>query len=981
MARVSRSSVLLAGNRAQDLLASLERGFSTRFGHCRFALWIPARPDRDGFWIVGQGSEREWRGQQALAFACAGSGHPEAGAAPDPTLAAPVHGADGTVLAVLLCRAEGEHAEAAAWLQDAAALLAQRLPPALELEQLYEAMRQLADAERLQRALYEISDLAGATANMDELLARLHAIVSELMYAENFYIALYDGSAATVRFPYFRDREDTDPPTPSIGYSLTQLRGSLTAWVLESGQPLMGPSEQLAQDYADVGGFGPQSADWLGVPMLRDGEVIGAVVVQSYDEPDRYAERDKALLSFVAQHIATAIERKSAQQELERRVDERTEELRQEVVERQRGERLQRALYRIAELGATTESVEAFYAAMHGVVGDLLFAGNCYIALLSSDGNQISFPYSVDQFDIEREPRTLGRGLTEYVLRTGEPLLGNRAIIADLTRQGHVQSHGALARSWLGVPLVCEDRTVGVMAVQSYDDEHTFDRRDQELLTFVSFHIANALMRKQADESLRSAYAELEHRVSDRTSELAEANSSLREQVAERERAQRQLQHAAMHDALTGLPNRAFLMDRLAEALERYLHDPTRLFAVLFLDLDRFKVINDSVGHLVGDELLKEAGARVARCLPDNGLVARLGGDEFAVLLDRITSEDDATALAQRIITQLDAALRVMGKELYSSTSIGIALAQPHYRTPEELLRDADVAMYRAKANGRRRYELFDEALRQQALQQLELENNLRRALARGEFEPCFQPIMDLTTDAVSGFEVLLRWRRGDGTMVAPAEFLTLAEDTGLAEAIDWQVYEQALEQAAAWLDPQAFISINVGARHFRSPQFVFELENLLARYAIAPERLQLEVTERTLLEEPAEVRAIMQRLDSMGVRLALDDFGTGYSSLSYLHQFPLHRIKIDRSFVAALSESTQGSAAAILRAICTLGETLGLEVIGEGIETIEQRQMLVEMGCRYGQGYLLALPQSAQALAGVRALDAPARAEAGARG
>ena len=986
-ARVSRSELLLSGRRASDLLQSLAEGFGARFGGCRFALWGADEFDGRPRWLcssdASSATRARWDELAAMAEDCRSSGE-RRGDPNDPLVIAlpmPIGKAGAAALVCLLGRlAPGGDT----WLADAARLLSQRLPPALELERLYEAMRQLAEAERVQRALYSIADLAGSTRDMDEVLAGLHAIVAELTYAENFFIAMLD-EERQLYFPYFRDSDDPEPPDPGERWALDEYGGSLTAYVLTHGEALMGPSLDLAARFGAVGGYGPQSIDWLGVPMKRGSEVIGAVVVQSYDESHRYDARDRALLTFVAQHIATAIERKQAHDQLESRVAERTEALRRtnlvlqaEVEERQRGERLQAALFRIAELGSTSGSVEEFYAAVHRVVGELLYAGNFYIALLSDSGREISFPYSVDEFDISRAARSLGRGLTEYVMRSGLPLLADRNTIARLNAEGEVVSHGARATVWLGVPLICDEVTVGVLAVQSYDEAHRYSRRDQELLTFVSYHIANALMRKQAAESLKAAYAELEQRVAERTQELFEANRDLREQISERERAERQLKHDALHDALTGLPNRAHLLNGLADALSRYARWPQRRFAVLFLDLDRFKVINDSVGHLVGDELLKEVARRIAATLHGWGMVARLGGDEFAVLLEPMEQESDAADMAQRIIDALDEPVRVGGKDLYSSTSIGIAYAQPHYRTPEELLRDADVALYRAKAKGRRRFELFDETLRQEALAQLEMEGALRRAILRGEFEPHFQPIVSLSHGGVVGYEALLRWRRPQGLVLAPGEFLSLAEDSGLAEAIDWQVFELAFAQAHALLGDAGFISINVGGRHFRSPTFVAELTQLMQRYELPPRQLRIEVTERTLLEDPDEVRRMMAELAQAGVSLALDDFGTGYSSLSYLHQFPLHAIKIDRSFVSALVPQVTGNASAVLRAICSLGHSLGMEVIAEGIETDEQKQALVEMGCDFGQGFLLAHPATAASLIGAR--GTPRRELVGAR-
>jgi diguanylate cyclase (GGDEF)-like protein len=956
-ALAKRASLVLSGSRAHELVGSLRSWAIERFGATSVALWRcdPGEPISSA---GSAGDFNDWP-MNALVDCLAAPGEMHTVVLPVGTLCCVGLGAEGeTNLAVSLLLPPGATVTSDSDLPDLLLLFRQRLPAALELERLHEAVVRLEEAERLQRALFRIADLAGSDHEMGELLAAIHAVVGELMYAENFFIALYSTDHDALYFPYFRDVADIDTPPPDQLFPMTEYEGSLTAHVLRTGTTLMGPSQLLVDTIgSEPIGFGPQSVDWLGVPMPRGAEVMGAVVVQSYDEQHRYSEKDKTLLNFVAQHIATALERKLAHEQLERRVAERTEELSREVEERQRGERLQAALFRIAELGSTTETPEAFSAAVHSVVGRLLYAGNFYIALLSPDSRQIEFPYSVDEFDVSREPRLLGRGLTEFVLRSGQPLLADRPTIERLTQEGEVLSHGTLSTTWLGVPLICDEQTVGVLAVQSYDSAHRYSRLDQELLTFVSYHIANALMRKRAADSLKFANARLERRVADRTEELFNANRDLREQIAQRERIERQLKHDALHDGLTGLPNRLHLLNRLGEALARFARFPQRRFAVLFLDLDRFKVINDSVGHLVGDELLKEVGGRITRVLNGWGLVARLGGDEFAVLLEPIESESDVTGLAAGIIESLSDPVRVAGKELYTSTSIGIALSHAQYRTPEELLRDADVALYRAKAQGRRRFEVFDEALRREALAQLEMEGNLRRAVVRSEFEPHYQGIVDITSGEVLGYEALLRWRQPNGVLLLPGEFLELAEESGLAESIDWQIYELVFAQANLLLDAPSFVSVNVGARHFHSPQFIERLLALLERYEMPATQLRIEVTERTLLEDPPQVMQTLHALRDHGIRVALDDFGTGYSSLSYLHRFPLHALKIDRSFVSDLGPDSPPSTLAVLRAITSLARSLDLEVIAEGIETQTQREVLMSLGCRLGQGFLFSRP------------------------
>jgi diguanylate cyclase (GGDEF)-like protein len=833
---------------------------------------------------------------------------------------------------------------------------------AAEVQRLRVDVERLGRAERLQRALFAISDLASSDEDTDVVMRGLHEIVGRLMYAENFYIVRYSPESDSMRFIYFADSQDPVCPDPNEEIPSSEMGNSLTLALIRHGKPVLGPSEIVRAKMGVVRdeSLGPDSVDWLGVPMVDEGVVRGAVVVQSYDPDSRYTEDDRALLGYVAQHILTALARRDAQEELERRVDERTRELREQVLERERSERLQAALFRIAEQAGRSESIEVFYAEVHGIVSALLDARNFFIALLTDDGRELDFPYSVDERDQKRPRRQLAKGLTEYVLSSGAPLLADSEDVHALVARGAVLSFGTPSVCWLGVPLHLEGKVAGVIAVQSYTPDYLYTKRDQELLNFVAFHIAQALERRQAHESLRLAYAELEQRVASRTSELADANRELLDQISVRERMEHKLKHEAMHDTLTGLPNRSHLLGRMGMALSRFRYDPGQLFAVLFLDLDRFKVVNDSVGHLVGDELLKEAARRIGRCVRDPDMVARLGGDEFAIILDFIHTADDAVAVAERVIKSLAEPMRIAGKELYTSASIGIALVDGRYRSPEELLRDADVAMYRAKATGRQRYALFDEHLHEAALKLLELEGDLRRALQRNEFEPYYQPIINLSDGVLVGFEALMRWHHPVRGLSLPGSFIGIAEETGSLEHMDWQVYDLVCRDIRKLSAKKAYTTLNVSPRHLRAPDFDARILEMMSRHQVKPAHLRLEVTEGALLEQPEEVQGCLGRLRDAGVLTLLDDFGTGYSSLSYLHRFPLHGLKIDRSFVAELRSGESGGSTAIVRAIRLLADSLGLEVIAEGIETEAQRYQLRLLGLSLGQGYLFSKPVSA---------------------
>ncbi|CAN5599343.1 EAL domain-containing protein [soil metagenome] len=831
----------------------------------------------------------------------------------------------------------------------------------------------LRKSERLQQALYEIADVAGSGLEMAEVLARIHAVVGGLMLAENFYIVLYDDQRETLRFLYFVDQRDHWVAEPELELPVGDMPNSLTVAMLRHGRPLRGPSSvvrnKLGVKRDDM--HGPDAEDWLGVPMRRDDRVSGAIVVQSYDQPALYSDEDRALLEFVSQHIMTALDRKHAQAELEHRVDLRTAELQlanqvlqAEIVERERAEQLQRALFRISEMSVAAGSLERFYADLHSVVGGLLYARNFYIAMVTADGSRLEFPYSVDERDAARAPRRLAKGLSEYVIQTGRALLADRDRIASLEAAGKVRSSGALACCWLGVPLTREGASVGVLAVQSYSAEIGFTLRDQDLLTFVAHHIDNALARKRAQDSLKAAHAELEFRVEARTRELEDANRELRAQISERVRAEQRLLHQARHDSLTGLPNRAHLLERMEAAIEGMRAAGRQPFAVLFLDLDRFKLVNDSVGHAAGDEMLVETGRRICDVLGEGGVVARLGGDEFAILVDNPPDANAAEATAGQILRVLGDPMWIAGRELFPSASVGIAVWQPHYRRGEDMLRDADAAMYRAKARGRDRSELFDDQMRAEATRLLDLEADLRRAILKDAFEPHFQPIVRLDDGVVVGHEALLRWQHELHGALPPAEFIGVGEDSGLIEQVDWLLYRHVFQ----WMrrHREGYVSINVSPRHLRADDFVDRLLRMLDEAGADPQRLRIEITEVALLDDAPRVLRMLNLLRDRGVLVLLDDFGTGFSALSYLHRFPIHALKIDQSFVSGLDTEMHAESLALVRAILALAATLGIDAIGEGIESTQQRDILLQLGCGYGQGYLYGQPNPERAVAGM---------------
>jgi diguanylate cyclase (GGDEF)-like protein len=478
----------------------------------------------------------------------------------------------------------------------------------------------------------------------------------------------------------------------------------------------------------------------------------------------------------------------------------------------------------------------------------------------------------------------------------------------------------------LGVPLISGGATVGVIGLASGTSERIFGPRE-----------SHALMR----------FAQV--------ASIALDNSRLSDAA----------RRSALYDPTTGLPNRELLADRIAHALASSRSDGTESVGLILLDLDRFKVVNESVGHAIADRLLTAIGQRLIACLRPGDTVARFGGDEFGVVLDPVIDADDAFRLAERIATGMQAPFSMGGREWFISASMGISLGQPGRTTPDDMLREAEIAMIRAEADPSTTYALFEPSMSNQTLERIDMENDLRRAIDRGELRLHYQPLVDLATDRIVGFEALVRWQHPTRGLVPPLAFIPLAEETGLIVPLGRWVLETACRQATKWQTrpgaPRLSMSVNLSARQFVQPDFVELVGTILAGTGLDPTLLELEITESVVMDQSQVGIRTLSELRDMGVRLVLDDFGTGYSSLSYLKHLPLDTIKIDRSFVAGLESDADRS---IVVAVIALAHGLRISVVAEGIETEAQFDALRAMGCDVGQGYLFARPLPAAAAA-----------------
>ena len=433
--------------------------------------------------------------------------------------------------------------------------------------------------------------------------------------------------------------------------------------------------------------------------------------------------------------------------------------------------------------------------------------------------------------------------------------------------------------------------------------------------------------------------------------------------ISELKEAERQISHQAFHDTLTNLPNRALFMEHLNMAIKRGKRRDDYRFAVLYLDIDRFKLVNDSLGHNVGDNLLIAFAERIQDSLRESDTLARLGGDEFVILLEDIEEADYASMVAERLQQELKRPFMVNGKEVFAPSSFGVVKDTQDYDLPEDIIRDADSAMYHAKEKGKSQFKVFDKKLHEKALHLLQRETDLRKAIHKREFETHYQPIVSLKTRSVVGFEALIRWNHPQLGLIYPGSFISIAEETGLIIPITRLMVEEACRDLKIWQDrirhvQKLTMNVNISSRHFLQPSLLNDLKDVLQRVDLSPDHLKLEITETALMEDVEETVRLVHRMRDFGLQIVIDDFGTGYSSLSYLQRLPIDTLKVDRSFVSRIQDTPDGNRN-IVEAIISLAHRLDMIVVAEGVETLEQYTILLDMNCQFAQGYLFSKPRT----------------------
>jgi diguanylate cyclase (GGDEF)-like protein/PAS domain S-box-containing protein len=948
-----------------------------------------------------------------------------------------------------------------------------------------------ARAEKLQAALFRIAQLSREAQSLDAFYRSTHELVRGLMEAENFYIAEYDASSGKLSFPYFVDQFDPQPP-------LSSGRG-LTEYVLRTGQPLLATPKVFERlvDTGEVESIGAPSVDWLGAPLKTGGRTWGVIGAQSYAESTRYTQKDLEVLIFVARHVASAIEDKrkeAALRQSEQRYrqmfennpaiklvidpadgrvadanmsacdfygyskDElRTmyisdintlppEEIRREMlsaVQQQRnyfqfrhkiksgevrdvevhsgpvqvGERplLYSIIHDITERKRAEEALQRseekyrviFDYAPVGIYqssrdGMILTANETLARMLGYDSIEELQSCNMERdiyLDSRQREELIRRfepfgyanhvelqwkrkdgsaiwvQLNAHAIRSPNQQVIFEGFVYDVTERHRAEEtlrrhSAAMTASMDGIAIVNERleltyanaalaRLFGFQDLNQLTGMSFCDLYEpQEQIRIVTTIVPQVQQRgrwRGEATGLRRDGAHFPQEISLTSIEDGGMVCVVRD-ITERTYAEEQIKHLAYHDALTNLPNRLLFKDRVTVALSHAQRDSNRL-AVLFLDLDRFKVINDSLGHNVGDQLLQAVATRLQACVRESDTVARLGGDEFTVLLPRLVRSDDAAPVAAKILEAIRYPFHIEGREFFITTSIGVGVFPEDGMDAETLIKHADTAMYQAKELGRDNYQLFNAIVSASALQRIALEHGLRRALANNELAVHYQPIFDFRTDRITGMEALLRWTHPQMGAIPPSSFIPLAESIGVMVPIGMWALREACLQAKAWLNAghELSLAVNLSVTQLQQSDLADAVRGVLEESGLPPHCLDLEITESSAMQNPENSIRMLYELKKLGVRISLDDFGTGHSSLSYLKRFPIDTLKIDQSFVR--DTITDPDTAAIVTAIVAMAHSLRLRVIAEGVEQPEQANFLKRQNCDQMQGFLITQP------------------------
>lgn len=839
------------------------------------------------------------------------------------------------------------------------------------IPELQNMTRKYKDAERAQKALFTISETAASVSDLNDLYLKIHDIIDSFMIAENIFVCAYDAVNDIYDYVYFIDEHD-QLPIPQVPGD--ELRNSLTEHIVKHAKPLLLTKTQFPSYYAEheIDLIGPQPHTLMAVPLESDGVTQGCIVVQSYTESVAYSQADLDVLSFVSQHINTAVERVQWREITERKIIERTRqyeeknrELQEEIKNRENIEILQTALFDISELAANlTTDITEFYRKLHHALSQLINAPNCLI-MLKSETIEPHLPHSHEQHDcvffhhpepeLDR-PTDLMLALTQYVFNTGQVELINSPQALDLAEKGSIdvllaQDMIDTPQSWIGAPLIVDKQLLGMIAIQSYGVEYKYAQRDVEVMRFVSHHIAIALQRRRYADTLKEYNVSLEQTVAQRTAELERINAQLEEEIDKSKKAELKLMHDAFYDSLTGLANRGFFIQRLELAIANKKRFPKHNFAVVFIDLDRFKLVNDTLGHQAGDALLVEVARRLEIVIRSHDTLARFGGDEFVILLDQYADAENLEFITERILSTLGEPLIFADKPIMPAASLGIAVLTSEYNRADEAIRDADAAMYTAKSNGRGQRVFFTEDMRIELVESVELEKEFRQSMADSKFECFLQPVINVTSGETPYYECFIRWFHPTLGKIKRGQFWRIAEQSKLTTDIDDLLLEHAckhIRQRERQSNPP-LVAINLSVSNLTQTQLTDRLLDRIKASGIKPEHLALEFSEYHFQNHSNVIYSAINKIKRAGIAVILDSFGAQSASINDLFAYPFDFVKLDKQYAQGLPRNLRH--AKFIKAIHGVAEQLQCGLIVDGVETSEQQDILLDMGITLMQG------------------------------
>ncbi len=837
-------------------------------------------------------------------------------------------------------------------------------PTTGEINRLYkrvERLRRLAGkykrAEVIRDALLHITHIATEVSSPEDFYAGVHAQLKSLIAADNFFIATFNHHNGRLEVPFFADEKDPHPSKMYPDEDLHQmLTRGITGYVFRRGETVLCGQEDFERLEAngEIISFGSASHQWLGVPIRFQERTTGVLVVQTYNSDVNYSLTEVELMEFISHHISGVMERLRHQEQLEQSIAQRThelsdayEKLKLEVQERRRAENLQKSLFEISELSATGLEQPDFYGRLHTILSHLIPASNCYIALIDKDKKTLNFPFYVSQLGTKAPKcRPLTDGLTEYLIEQRKPLLLNQDDIQALVTAGNIYAdtphlnNTQKMHQWVGVPLFIGDEVKGALTIYSLSISQNYQIRDLELLTFVSQHICTAIERKHQAMVLKKSYEQLEEKVAERTRALALLNGDLKQEIMRRREVEQQLIHDAKHDALTGLPNRNMISERLSQAVRHVRRHGSDQFALLFIDLDRFKQINDTLGHLAGDRFLKETAARLQYCIREIDTLGRLGGDEFVVLLNRVHSPREAEEVAERILSQLSEPFQLGDSLFQSGASIGITVSGGNpMETAESILRDADCAMYQAKARGKGCYVVYDDKRREAQNKQRLDETLLREAIAQETLYLKALPVKHVNGDSSKAHRLTLAWQHPIRGEIFAGPLIDLAERSNLSIELDNYLL-RALSNNLPDMGKTKELHLCLSSAHLKHKHALRKLKNLLKNVCASTQDIWLFFEEASLVQDIQSHIAGFEVLSQLKVNFGMSGYGNGFSSLKSLTLMPIQALILAEARGDAADEKVR-----LLTASAVAALSLGLKVISAGGESKQTRGALAKAG------------------------------------